>query len=376
MTTPAQDGTPIRFLDLAAATAELRPQLDAAWQRVVDGGQYVLGEEVERFERAFAAVAGCDAAVGVGNGLEALQIALEAAGVGHGDEVIVPAHTFIATWLAVSNLGAIPVPAEPAADRYNVSASTIEPLITRRTRAIVAVHLYGEPVEMEPLQALAATHGLPLIEDAAQAHGALRHGRHVGSLATAAAFSFYPGKNLGAFGDGGAISSCDADLLQRARALRNYGGAQKYQHDLRGRNSRLDSLQAAILSVKLTRLDAWNAHRRRVAAFYQQALSGIADLTLPSSLPGNEPVWHLYVLRCPHRDALQDWLSRQGIETAIHYPQAVYRTPAFASLAPPAQTLSDRLASEVLSLPMGPHLSLAQAARVAQVVIDFFAASK
>jgi dTDP-3-amino-3,4,6-trideoxy-alpha-D-glucose transaminase len=363
----------VPFLDLKAAVAELRPEIDAAYARVMDSGRYILGPEVEGFEAGFAALCGVGHAVGVGNGLDALAIALEAAGVRPGDEVVVPAHTFIATWLAVTMVGATPVAAEPADGRFNLSAETVEPCLTRRTRAIVPVHLYGEPVEMEPLLALAEARGIAVVEDAAQAHGATRNGRPCGAFGRAAAFSFYPGKNLGAFGDAGAATTDDAEIDAAMRRLRNYGSEARYQHDAAGRNSRLDPLQAAFLSVRLARLEAWNARRREIARFYGEALADVGDLVLPAALPGNLPVWHLYVVCTGRRGALQAALAEAGVETLIHYPKAVYRYPPFAAHGPGNATPADRLTSEILSLPIGPHMTDEQVEQVAAAVKGFFA---
>lgn len=362
----------LRFLDLQAATQELREELDAAWARVRDSGRYVLGAEVADFERAFAAACQTRYAIGVGNGLDALALALEAAGVRAGDEVVVPAHTFIATWLAVTQLGAVPRAAEPEEGRYNVSARTLEAALTPRTRAVVVVHLYGEPVEMEPVESLVRLRGLVLIEDAAQAHGARCGGRPVGSFGEAAAFSFYPGKNLGAMGDGGALTCSDERVWQRALRLRNYGAVRKYEHELRGRNSRLDALQAAVLRVKLAHLDGWNERRRRTAALYRRELADLGGLELPATLPGNDPVWHLFVVGTARRDALAAHLAADGIETLVHYPVPVYRSPAFAEYGPAHATRSDDLSREVLSLPIGPHLGEADAGRVVASVRRFF----
>lgn len=366
-TTPA-----VPFLDVAAGIAEQRADLDAAWQRVLVGGQFILGPELAAFEADFAPVAGCKHAVGVGNGLDALAFALEAAGVRPGDEVVVPAHTFIATWTAVRMVGAVPVAAEPACGGYNIDAATFAQALTRRTRAVVAVHLYGDPVAMEPLSALAAEHGVIVIEDAAQAHGARRNGRAAGSLGAAAAFSFYPSKNLGAFGDGGAVTTNDDDLSARVRRLRNYGSERKYVHDAGGRNSRLDPLQAAILRVRLLRLADWNGRRQKIAARYLEAFRDLPDLHLPPLDPANEPVWHLFVVRCAARDALARHLAADGIETLVHYPLPVYRLAPFAAFAPPVVTAADRLCSEVLSLPIGPHQTPAQTERVIAAVRRYF----
>lgn len=361
----------VRFLDLHAVHQALRPELDRAWARVIDSGRYVLGPEVEQFEQAFAEFCGCAHAIGVGNGLDALELALRAAGVGAGDEVIVPAHTFVATWLAVSLVGATPVAVEPAAGGFNVDAAGVIAARTARTRAVIVVHLYGEPVACDQLRPYCDAEGLTLIEDAAQAHGARRQQLRVGAMGHLAAFSFYPGKNLGALGDGGAVTTQDAELAERLRRLRNYGALHKYDHTLAGRNSRLDPLQAALLGVKLRRLSEWNRQRQALAALYHAQLRGLDALQLPQSLPGNEAVWHLYVVRHPQRDALAAHLDRCGVDCMIHYPRPVYRLPAFAAFAPQAPAPSDDLAASVLSLPMGPHLDAADVQRVSDAVRSF-----
>ncbi|MFO1216876.1 MAG: DegT/DnrJ/EryC1/StrS family aminotransferase [Burkholderiaceae bacterium] len=361
----------IRFLDLQRIHAGQRAALLAACERVIDGGQYVLGPEVEAFEAEFAAYCGVRHCIGVANGLDALELALRAWGIGPGDEVIVPSWTFIATWLAVSAVGATPVPVEPADGSFLIDPLRVEAAITPATRAIIAVHLYGAPADMAALAALARRHRLHLLEDAAQAHGARCGGRRAGALGDAAAFSFYPGKNLGALGDGGALTCDDDAFAQRVRRLRNYGSARKYVHEVAGRNSRLDELQAAVLRVKLARLDRENAHRRELAQAYQDGLGvGLAGcaLTLPAELPGRESVWHLYVVRTPQRDALQRALAAQGVETGIHYPVACHRQGAYAGRSWTALPRAEQLAAEVLSLPMGPHLSTADVRQVCAVV--------
>ncbi|HKR64756.1 MAG TPA: DegT/DnrJ/EryC1/StrS family aminotransferase, partial [Thermoanaerobaculia bacterium] len=289
--------TAVPFLDLAAAYDELRDELDAAALRVLHSGWYILGPEVEAFEHEFASYCGARHCVGVGNGLDALQLMLTAAGIGAGDEVIVPANTYIATWLAVSRAGATPVPVEPDAATHNLDPAGVEAAITARTKAILAVHLYGQPADMTSLSAIAKRHALLLFEDAAQAHGATWHGARAGSLADAAAFSFYPGKNLGALGDAGAVTTNDAALADRVRLLRNYGSRVKYEHEVQGGNSRLDAVQAALLRVKLKRLDEWNDRRRVIARRYSSELANC-----PHVLEGADPSWHLYVITSDRRD--------------------------------------------------------------------------
>ena len=352
----------IPFLDLRSTYTELRGPLEQALLRVMDSGWYILGQEVEAFEREFADYCGATHCIGVANGLQALELILEGYGIGPGDEVIVPSNTYIATWLAVSNIGARPVPVEPRITTANLDPDRVEKAITHRTRAIIAVHLYGQPAEMTALRTIAARHGLKLIEDAAQAHGATWEGKRVGALGDAAGFSFYPGKNLGCYGDGGAIVTDDDKLADCVRVLRNYGSRRKYHNEYRGTNSRLDEMQAALLRVRLMALDAWNDRRRRLAARYFASLDLQAALTLPRVAPGADPVWHLFVIRCADRDLLQSRLSGRGIGTMIHYPIPPHLSPAYADLGLTRGSLpiAEALSHTVISLPMGPHLTDAQ----------------
>jgi dTDP-4-amino-4,6-dideoxygalactose transaminase len=368
---PAKVSTekPVSFLDLRAINEAQAADLQAAFSRVLHSGWYILGSELEAFEREFAAHCEAPHCVGVGNGLDALYLILKAYGVGPGDEVIVPSNTYIATWLAVSHTGATPVPVEPDMLTHNINPLQVEQAITPRTRAILAVHLYGQPAQMSALRLIAQKSGLRLIEDAAQAHGARENGTPAGSLGDAAGFSFYPGKNLGALGDAGAVVTHDAALAQEVRLLRNYGSHVKYHNQIQGHNSRLDELQAALLRVKLQALPAQNAHRQQLAAAYAQALQGL-DLVLPHVLPGMQPVWHLYVVRSRQRQQLQAQLKALGIETLIHYPVAPHLQPAYAALGLQcgALPLAERLQDEVISLPMGPHLQVADVGRVAEAL--------
>ena len=289
----------IPFLDVGAAYAELREEIDAATRGVMSSGQFILGPEVSAFEEEFAAYCETRHAIGVGSGLDALRLILLGYDLGPGDEVVVPSNTFIATWLAVTQAGAIPVPVEPDPVSHNITAEAVEAAITPSTKAIMPVHLYGHPADMDAIVALGRERGIPVIEDAAQAQGARYHGRRAGSLGDAAGFSFYPGKNLGAMGDAGAVTTDDDALAERVRMLRNYGSKVKYHHDVPGMNSRLDSLQAAALRVKLRYLDEWNDRRRRLAARYIDALAGVEGLVLPVPAEWAEPVWHLFVVRSP-----------------------------------------------------------------------------
>ena len=364
---------PVPFLDLQRINDRHRAAYQAALSRVLDSGRVLLGEETAAFEREFAAWCGTEHCVGVGNGYDALHLVLRAWGITAGDEVIVPSHTFIATWLAVSEVGARPVPVEPAPGSCNIDPALVEAAITPRTRAIIAVHLYGRPAPMRELQAIAHRHGLKLLEDAAQAHGAQLGGQRCGSLADAAAFSFYPGKNLGALGDGGAITTRDGALADQLRRLANYGSRIKYHHEVVGVNSRLDELQAAFLRERLRVLDADNAHRRQVARTYLQGLAGLPGLVLPTADDSDsQSAWHLFVVRHPQRDALAERLTARGIATLVHYPVPIHRQGAYAA-SPAAQLAlpaADTWAREALSLPMGPTLSEADVQAVIRGVRD------
>jgi dTDP-4-amino-4,6-dideoxygalactose transaminase len=362
----------VPFINLNAAYAELQEELTAACQKVMASGWYILGPEVEQFEAAFAAYCESRHCISVGNGLDALCLVLRALDIGAGDEVIVPAHTFVATWLAVTQLGATPVPVDADERSCNINVEEIEAAITPRTKAIIAVHLYGRPADMDAINEIAARHDLKVIEDAAQAHGSHYKGRRTGSLAHAAGFSFYPTKNLGAYGDAGAVTTNDDHLAGRIRALRNYGSVKKYEHDIQGGNSRLDELQAALLRVKLAKLDEWNERRRHVAAAYVRRLNGLSNISLPDESDEAQTAWHLFVIRSPERAALQAHLKRAGIDTLIHYPVPPHLTKAFASLQLPKGSfpVAERLADEVLSLPFGPHTTDAEVDRVADAILE------
>jgi dTDP-4-amino-4,6-dideoxygalactose transaminase len=356
----------VPFLDLAGLHEEIADELQDAFRRVLSSGWFIRGREVEAFESEFAEYCEARHCVGVGTGLDALALILRKYNIGPGDEVIVPAHTFIATWLAVSQVGAMPVPVEPDADTYNIDPALIEAAITPRTRAIMPVHLYGQPADMDPIMEVAGRHGLKVIEDAAQAHGARYKGRRCGGLGDAAGFSFYPGKNLGALGDGGAVVTNDGDLAARVRRIANYGSEKKYDHAEMGVNSRLDEFQAAFLRVKLRHLDEWNARRREIATIYRDGLAGLQDFLLPSVPEWAEPVWHLFVVRHKKRDALAAALEEHGVGTLIHYPVPPHLSGAYRNggWAPRKLPLSERLAGEVLSLPMGTHLDGPMAGRI------------
>ena len=360
----------VPFLDLGRLHQSIREPLDAAYRRVVDSGWFIMGPELEAFETEFAQYCEVKHCIGVGNGLEAIHLLLRAYEIGPGDEVIVPSNTFIATWLAVTECGATPVPVEPNIDTHNIDPALIANAITERTRAIIPVHLYGQPADMDPINALATKHGLVVIEDAAQAQGARYKGRRTGSLGHAAATSFYPGKNLGALGDGGAVLTNDDAIAEKIKQLRNYGSKVKYQHDLLGYNSRLDEMQAAFLRVKLAVLDEWNARRREIADQYSRLLEG-ADIKLPHVPEIAEPVWHLYVIRCKQRDALKKHLEQQGVSTVIHYPIPPHQQVCYQNSQEYHLPSAEVLAGEVLSLPMSPVMQVDEVQHVASAIQDF-----
>jgi len=356
------------FLNIQGANAALADEFQAALARVLASGRFILGAETESFEREFAAYCGASHCVGVANGLDALHLILRGYEIGAGDEVIVPSHTYIATWLAVSYAGAKPVPVEPDDASFNMDPAAIERAITPRTRAIMPVHMYGQTADMTAIVALAERHGLKVIEDAAQAHGASHKGRLAGSLGHAAAFSFYPGKNLGALGDGGAVVTSDPFLADRIRVLRNYGSRQKYHHETRGFNSRLDELQAAFLRVKLAQLDTANQYRRWIAQEYAKKLGGL-DIRLPEISADNISCWHLFVIRSARRAEIQLALTRSGIESLIHYPIPPHQQPAYAEdFSGEKFPIASRMADEVLSIPMGPMMSQEDIAAVVKAI--------
>jgi len=357
------------FLDLKSSYLELQSEIDSAVGRVLRSGSYIGGAEVEAFEHEFGVFCGAPHVVGVANGLDALKLALLALGVGPGDEVIVPSHTFIATWLAVSQCGATPVPAEPAPGGFNINPNEVAARITPKTKGIIPVHLYGEPADLEPLIDIAERHKLFVLEDAAQAHGAVYKGRRIGAHGHAVAWSFYPGKNLGAFGDGGAVSTQSESLARRIRMLGNYGSRTKYVNDAIGYNSRLDPMQAAILRAKLPLLDEWNTRRHAIAERYNEALGTLLSTpTIPAERYGH--AWHLYVVRHPNRDRLQQQLADVGITTLIHYPHPPHLQAAYAAMGLGAGSLplAEQYAASVLSLPIGPHLTSEQVDQVIEAV--------
>jgi dTDP-4-amino-4,6-dideoxygalactose transaminase len=362
----------VPFLDLRAAYEELKAEVDDAVSRVLGSGYYLLGKELEAFEKEFAEYLDVRHCVAVGSGLDALHLALRALEVGQGEEVLVPSNTYIATWLAVSYAGAVPVPVEPDERTYNIDPGKLEAAITDRTRGIIPVHLYGQPADMDPILEVARKHNLWVLEDAAQAHGASYKGKRVGGLGDIAGWSFYPGKNLGAFGDGGAVTTNNGEFADRVRVLRNYGSRTKYFNEVRGFNSRLDEIQAAVLRVKLKHLDGWNRRRLQIAELYRRELEG-CDLILPYVPEWAEPAYHLFVVRSGQRDALHQYLETQGIGTLIHYPVPPHLQQAYCEIGLAAGTLpiSERIHQEVLSLPIGPHVTEAQVETVTRAVCEF-----
>lgn len=359
----------IPFLDLRLTYEELKNEIDEAVARVLNSGWYIGGVELESFEAEYANYCETKYAVGVANGLDALHLALLAMGVGPGDEVIVPSNTYIATWLAVSQCGAIPVPVEPDERTYNIDPDRIEVAITSKTKVILPVHLYGQPADLDPIMAIAKKNGLYVLEDGAQAHGARYKGQRIGAHGDAVAWSFYPGKNLGAFGDGGAVTTNNQDLANKISILRNYGSSKKYVNEVQGFNSRLDPLQAAVLKVKLKYLDQWNDRRKKLAHKYLSEIK-IKKLILPFVPEWADPVWHLFVVRHQQRENFQNYLIHGGVSTLIHYPIPPHMQLAYEgnNYRGHDLTLAEKYADEVLSIPMGPHLSSAQADEVIKTI--------
>ena len=363
----------IPFFSSQIAHAAIREEMLAAMARVYDSNWYILGQEVSQFEQAYSQFNRVEHTIGVGSGLEALVLALRALGIGSGDEVLVPAHTFIATWLAVTQVGATPVPIEPELTTSNIDPALIAGAMTARTRAVIPVHLYGQPCRMPEILVLAQQYGLWVVEDNAQAQGATFNGQPTGSFGTVNATSFYPTKNLGALGDAGAITTNSQELAHRLRVLRNYGSATKNQHKIVGYNSRLDELQAALLQVKLHYLRQWTTQRQQLAAWYHQYLTGLNAVRLPTSVSGATHVYHLYVIHTPQRDALKRYLAAHGIGTMIHYPVPPHRQVAYANLRVASQRLpiADELATTCLSLPLWPGMTEAMVADISLLIRGF-----
>lgn len=360
----------IPFLDIKSINYNYQPELKEAFNRVFESGWFIQGKELESFETEFAAYCGVEHCIGVANGLDALRLILIAYGIGPGDEVIVPSNTFIATWLAVTQSGAIPIPVEPDADTHNIAPQLLEAAITPRTAAIIPVHLYGQPADMDPINQIAAKHGLLVIEDAAQSQGARYKGKTTGGLAHAAATSFYPGKNLGALGDGGAILINDHNIADKIRQLRNYGSSVKYQHDLSGFNSRLDELQAAFLRIKLKHLEKENTRRKQIAQKYKDTLVN-SSVELPIVPAWADPVWHLYVVKTKFRSSLQAYLKAMGVETLVHYPTPPHLQKCYSKITYPPLPTTEQLANEVLSLPISPVLTDEQVEYIVQKISNY-----
>jgi dTDP-4-amino-4,6-dideoxygalactose transaminase len=364
----------IPFFASEAMHAAVRAEVLAALARVYDSNWYVLGEEVAQFEQEYSQFNKIAHTVGVGNGLEALTLALRALGIGPGDEVLVPSNTYIATWLAVTHAGATPVPVEPDPLTSNLDPTRLAAALSPRTRAILPVHLYGQPCRMPEILDFAARHGLAVVEDNAQAQGATYDGQLTGSFGAVNATSFYPTKNLGALGDAGAITTPDAALAEQLRRLRSYGAIQKNHHELPGYNSRLDEVQAAVLRVKLRHLPTWTAQRRQIAAWYDAHLADVPGLRLPTVAAGAAPVWHLYVVHTTQRDTLRQHLAAQGIETLVHYPVPPHLQPAYAPLGWPVGSLpiAEGLATTCLSLPLWPGMTEEMVVAVARAAREFY----
>jgi len=363
----------VPFMELKDEHRALREELRRVWDEALDSGAFVGGSGVERFERAFAEFCEVKCAVGVGNGSDALVLALRALGVGNGHEVITAANSFVATAEAIVHVGATPVFVDIDPKTYNIDVHRIEDCITARTKAIIPVHLYGQPADMYPVLEIARLHGLIVIEDAAQAHGARYHGRRAGSMGDAACFSFYPAKNLGACGDGGAVVTNDLKVADAVRMLRDHGSPRKYEHGVIGYNSRLDSLQAAVLQIKLQHLERRNEMRRRHAQTYIELLSHITGIVTPFVPDGVNSVYHLYVVRIENgsRNGLQEYLKNYGVQTGIHYPTPIHRTPAFAGFNAGGCPIAEKYAEQILSLPMYPEMKRNQMQYIADLLTDY-----
>lgn len=364
----------IPFLNMSDEYTELKQEYSAVFHRCMEKSHFILGEQVSLFEKNFAEYSQAKNAIGVGNGLDALALVIRAMDIGAGDEVIVPAHTFIATWLAVTQAGAIPIPVDADENTCNINVELIKAKINSKTKAIIPVHLYGQPADMDPILEIAREFGLKVIEDAAQAHGALYKSKRVGSMGDAACFSFYPAKNLGAFGDGGAITTNDSALAEKIRLLRNYGSEVKYHHDIKGVNTRLDELQAAFLNVKLKKLDQWNQQRREFANYYTELLKENSSIKLQEIPVGVEPVWHLYTIRVSERDKLMNDLKSEGIDSIIHYPIPPHLSLAYSEFGykPHSFPIAEKIAQTTLSLPFWPYMQKAQIEKVVSHVLKSF----
>lgn len=361
----------VRFLDVAATYHELRSELDLAIREVLEDGPYILGSVTESFECEFANYVSASRCVGVANGLDALRLALRALGVAEGDDVIVSGHTFVATWLAISQCGARAIPVDAETDGFNIDPQLIEDRITSRTKAIVIVHLYGQPADIDAVHAIAKRYGIPVVEDAAQAHGAKYKSVPIGSHSSAIAWSFYPSKNLGAFGDGGAVTTSHSQIAERVRMEANYGSKSKYEHIIKGSNSRLDSLQAAVLRVKLRYLDEWNRRRNEIASYYLDQLRDCTGVRLPQVRTCSDHVWHLFVVELDQRDYARNALLKAGIETGVHYPIPPHLQECYQqSSANESLPRTNEICQKALSLPIGPHMTMEAASTVVRHLVD------
>lgn len=360
----------INFLNLAIAHQEIELEILATIKKVTLSGSYILGEELRKFEESFARYTESSYCSGVGNGLDALKLALLATGIKPGDEVIVPAHTFIATWLAVSDIGAIPVPVEPSEITYNINVNLIEQVITNKTKAIIPVHLYGQPADLKSINEIAKKYNLFVIEDAAQAHGATYNNRKIGAHSDAVAWSFYPGKNLGGLGDGGAITTNNPLIIEKINYLRNYGSPKKYQHDVLGFNSRLDEIQAATLNVKLKYLDEWNDRRKKIADLYLENITSSA-IKLPEKNLQSNPVWHLFVIRLQQRDTLLNYLNQHNCQVLVHYPIPPHKQKCYTNYNHLQLSITEKISNEILSLPISSHHSENEILEVCNLINRF-----
>ena len=360
----------IKFLDLEKVNNRFRCEIDSRIKTVLDKGWYLQGEENEKFSKDFAAFCGTKYALGVANGLDALRLIIKAHGFGAGDEIIVPSNTYIATILAITDNGCIPVLVEPDINTYNINPDLIEEKITSKTKAIMVVHLYGQAVQMQKIWDLAKKYNLKVFEDCAQAHGAIYLGKRVGNLSDAGAFSFYPGKNLGCLGDGGAVTTNDEEIYNKIKALANYGSDRKYHHIYKGLNSRLDEIQAAVLDVKLPHLDADNEVRRKIAKYYRENIKN-PKIILPKTYDDKATVWHVFVVRTQNRDEFQKYLADNGIQTLIHYPTPPHKQDAYKEWSNMSFPISEEIHRTIISLPMSPVMTQEEIQKVVDVVNDW-----
>ena len=360
----------IKFLDLYKINERFRNEIDARIKTVLDKGWYLLGEQDKRFEENFAKYCGVKHCIGCANGLDALNLIIKGYGFGNGDEILVPANTYIASILAISENGCTPVMVEPDIETYNINPDLIEEKITDKTKAIMVVHLYGQAVQMDKIREIAKKYNLKIIEDSAQAHGAVYNGKKTGNLGDASGFSFYPGKNLGCMGDGGCITTNDDELALKIRALANYGSDRKYHHIYKGVNSRLDEIQAAVLDVKLPFLDKDNERRREISKYYRKNIKN-PNIILPKTYDENAHVWHVFVLRCENRDKFKNYLEQNGIETNIHYPTPPHKQGAYSEWENMSYPVTEKIHNEVISIPMSPVLTDEEVKKIVEVINNY-----